>query len=447
MSRLLSAVREHAADGLGEEGEATTGRRSRKRKRKRKRGAHSSFFLQKPRARGALAEPAGELPEALHREVAWGEHGGVVLAELRRRWARRQGALAAAREGGQLAECGCCCDDEVLPAEGGFCGGDDSGGGCHFFCLECVRRAASEVIGRGGSINSSATAAAAAAGGVAGSAQQQQQQPQGLQPLPPVEEDFRCLASDTRCPACFPEAVLRRALPARVWDGIVQRRQTAELRRAGLQDLVECPFCHFAVIMPNPHDTVMRCLNAKCLKASCRLCLKAAHIPLRCDEVETDQQLIARKQVEEAMATALTITCRKCSKRFFKDEGCNHMTCPCGAHYCYQCGAELDPKNPYKHFDKQEGRTCSQNFDTAKFNAKKVNAAGRAALAKVSKGAAARDGAAIVHNPLAAAAAATSSGGGRGRGRARGLRRGRRRGGRGRARAGRRRRGLGRTFN
>lgn len=63
-----------------------------------------------------------------------------------------------------------------------------------------------------------------------------------------------------------------------------------------------------------------------------------------------DAEVRARKVLEDKMSAALTVECKKCKRRFFKDEGCNHMTCPCGQHYCYQCGATLDPKRPYAHF-------------------------------------------------------------------------------------------------
>lgn len=44
---------------------------------------------------------------------------------------------------------------------------------------------------------------------------------------------------------------------------------------------------------------------------------------------------------DQAIAIALTTACRKCTE---KDEGCNYIM-PYDVHYCYQCGAELDPKN------------------------------------------------------------------------------------------------------
>jgi hypothetical protein len=76
--------------------------------------------------------------------------------------------------------------------------------------------------------------------------------------------------------------------------------------------------------------------------------------------------------------------------------------CPCGQHYCYQCGATLDPKRPYDHF--AEGKPCQQNMDTEKFNAKKVEEAGKRTLAELQ----AEQGGQVNlrHNPLGEAAAA-----------------------------------------
>jgi hypothetical protein len=38
--------------------------------------------------------------------------------------------------------------------------------------------------------------------------------------------------------------------------------------------------------------------------------------------------------------------------KFFKEEGCNKMTCSCGAQMCYVCG---QPVKSYKHFNGNGG--------------------------------------------------------------------------------------------
>merc|ERR1719370_2211796 len=139
---------------------------------------------------------------------------------------------------------------------------------------------------------------------------------------------------------------------------MLQRRQAEEVSGAGLEGLVKCPFCHYCAVMENPEDKVLICRNPDCGRESCRLCKESNHVPLRCDEVEKTEG--TRKEIEEKLTEARIRECWKCSKKFFKEEGCNKMTCTCGAKMCYICKAKgVD----YDHFYGQGGeatakRTC-----------------------------------------------------------------------------------------
>ncbi|KAI0840082.1 RWD-domain-containing protein [Hypoxylon sp. FL0890] len=49
-----------------------------------------------------------------------------------------------------------------------------------------------------------------------------------------------------------------------------------------------------------------------------------------------------------------TSPCPTCEAPCQKTHGCNHMRCfRCHSHFCYLCGAWLDPSNPYQHFNAQ----------------------------------------------------------------------------------------------
>ena len=71
------------------------------------------------------------------------------------------------------------------------------------------------------------------------------------------------------CGAEFSLAVLQKVLKPAQFSILLTKRQEAEVRAAGLEGLVSCPFCHFASIPPT-EDKVFKCLNQDCMKETCR---------------------------------------------------------------------------------------------------------------------------------------------------------------------------------
>ena len=131
-----------------------------------------------------------------------------------------------AKERGDLLECTCCYDPEVLPEDMTGCSNS------HIYCKHCVQRSAEALIENG-------------------------------------ILHFPCLAGPD-CSAEYSLQCLQGLLPANVMSLVLKRIQDEEVRKAGIEDLVECPFCNFATIMPNTNDKVLVCLNPECLKPSCR---------------------------------------------------------------------------------------------------------------------------------------------------------------------------------
>lgn len=95
---------------------------------------------------------------------------------------------------------------------------------------------------------------------------------------------------------------------------------------------------------------IFECPVSSCRFHSCRKCGKAAHIPLRCDEVVKQKiEDEGRLKVEEAISAAKIRICPKCKKSFIKSDGCNKMSCPCGRKVCYICRKDIT-REGYKHF-------------------------------------------------------------------------------------------------
>jgi len=225
----------------------------------------------------------------------------------------------------------------------------------HKFCYDCVRLASAEIIGKD-------------------------------------KLKFPCLSSTEKCEAQFSLRTLEKVLLKPVYENLVRRIQNDEVTRAfeaskaPNEELVSCPFCHYMTILANTHDSVLTCLNDGCMKSSCRLCKEPSHIPLRCDEVEKKEQTDVRIQLENQMTEALLKSCWKCKRKFYKEEGCNHMTCTCGAQMCYVCGEPLK-KNWKDHFGdgKDKNKKCKLFMDTKKFNQRVVTQAGKEALKELKK--------------------------------------------------------------
>ncbi|PRP83830.1 IBR domain containing protein [Planoprotostelium fungivorum] len=59
------------------------------------------------------------------------------------------------------------------------------------------------------------------------------------------------------------------------------------------------------------------------------------------------------------------IQCPRCQMAVEKNEGCNHMTCRCGAHFCWNCGEEQELSTVYQH----TGRCTTSRAEVIKLNA------------------------------------------------------------------------------
>ncbi|KAL8617652.1 hypothetical protein ACOMHN_047898 [Nucella lapillus] len=225
------------------------------------------------------------------------------------REALRQVRLVEARANGQLLECPCCCEEECLSEDMRACVQG------HLFCRNCVAHSARVAFGDG-------------------------------------KTTFPCLSG--YCEHQFPLSVLKESLPSAMFSKMLRKLQEEEVRQAGIADLVECPFCSFATIMPDPHDKVLHCLNPECLKDSCRLCREPEHMPLRCEEVERQSETAMRTFIERRVTEAMLRKCHRCGKHFIKEAGCNKMTCVCAATSCYVC---KEPGIDYGHFT---GSNCTE---------------------------------------------------------------------------------------
>lgn len=215
----------------------------------------------------------------------------------------------AEREG-NVMECGCCFVD-VPMTRMVQCGEG------HLFCADCIKRYVEESAFSSG------------------------------------QTTVHCL-DQSGCKANFPISQLERAIPGPKLAKIFARLADLDIKKSGLENVHACPFCDFQMEIANPDEKLFKCLNPECLRESCLLCKEPNHIPQRCEEVEKQDVTSYRKKVEEAMTASLVRTCPKCKAKFYKADGCNKMTCSCGAYVCYICRILIPKKEGYDHFCKHQ---------------------------------------------------------------------------------------------
>ncbi|XP_044269959.1 E3 ubiquitin-protein ligase RNF216-like [Tribolium madens] len=268
----------------------------------------------------------------LLQEIAFLKHETSIRRYVKMKNDTYRKALEEARKYGLLKTCLCCFDEELIPEECLFCDKNCS------FCKNCVKLGAEHVIGEG-------------------------------------RTKFPCLAD---CPSEFNYSVLKMVLHDKVFKRLCQRKQIEEIKSANIDGLETCPFCDFSMV-PKEGDKIFKCGNIECMKESCRECRHVAHIPLKCSEIEYDEDVKMRTYIENEMSEALLRTCWKCSKKFYKESGCNKMTCLCGAKMCYVCGVAVQD---YSHFGSGRCPLYTENLDQFHFN----NVIQRAQAAKTTLG-------------------------------------------------------------
>ncbi|KAL7419892.1 hypothetical protein Q5752_005808 [Cryptotrichosporon argae] len=219
--------------------------------------------------------------------------------------AEREEAVAA----GNALQCGCCFDDFLIDEMGQCLDG-------HLFCSVCLVKHTETKLGS-------------------------------------QQVDITCM-DGSGCRADFAQRELRRILPTKLLGLYERLKQARDIELAGLAGLKNCPYCPYAMVIDNPDEKLFQCRNEECRKVTCLQCGKPDHIPKSCQEMEADVKLDHRHAVEEAMSAALMRRCPQCSKPYFKEDGCNKMTCTaCGTLSCYSC---QKPIKSYDHFSQLPGR-------------------------------------------------------------------------------------------
>lgn len=159
---------------------------------------------------------------------------------------------------------------------------------------------------------------------------------------------FKCIASadcDCRYSLVLLEKVLSPTLNKRCNEMVALE----EIRKAsgdGNDDSFwKCPTCSYIGFIKGKYPSI---LCPQCNLAYCTSC-NVSHPDRTCEEHQREQVMRQdpKHLVAEAMSRATQRFCPRCNQNFIIGDGCNKITCACGAKCCYLCGVVVAD---YSHF-------------------------------------------------------------------------------------------------
>uniref|UniRef100_A0A667HXP0 Ring finger protein 216 n=1 Tax=Lynx canadensis TaxID=61383 RepID=A0A667HXP0_LYNCA len=173
------------------------------------------------------------------------------------------------------------------------------------------------------------------------------------------KSELSCMEGSCTC--SFPASELEKVLPQTVLYKYYERKAEEEVAAAYADELVRCPSCSFPALLDSDVKR-FSCPNPRCRKETCRKCqgLWKEHNGLTCEELAEKDDIKYRTSIEEKMTAARIRKCHKCGTGLIKSEGCNRMSCRCGAQMCYLCRVSI---NGYDHFcqhPRSPGAPCQE---------------------------------------------------------------------------------------
>ncbi|KAF9554429.1 hypothetical protein CPC08DRAFT_174670 [Agrocybe pediades] len=163
-----------------------------------------------------------------------------------------------------------------------------------------------------------------------------------------------CIANDASCNVPLSIPFIRRFLPVQAFQGLVEAAFLLHLDQHA-QELKYCTTPDCKQIYRHRTDVaVLKCPS--CFSTICAACDEDAHEGMTCAERRLHSNPEEQERLNNVLATANGYKkCPQCNIWIEKTEGCNHMTCKCGAHICWRCMCIFPAADIYVHMNAAHG--------------------------------------------------------------------------------------------
>lgn len=162
-----------------------------------------------------------------------------------------------------------------------------------------------------------------------------------------------CIGDEGACkiPIAIPQ--IRRFLQPQVFQALVEAAFRSYLDQHA-QELKFCttPDCQ-QIYRHSPDRSILQCPS--CFSTICSACDEEAHEGMTCQERRLHKDPAEQDRLFNEWAAEKCKRCPECRSVIEKSEGCNHMTCRCGAHFCWRCGQTFSAATIYAHMNDAHG--------------------------------------------------------------------------------------------
>ena len=163
-----------------------------------------------------------------------------------------------------------------------------------------------------------------------------------------------CVGNEATCNVPVAIPFIRRFLPDQTFQNLIEAAFHKYLEQHQ-QELKYCttPDCK-KIYRRCTDKTAMQC--PACFSTICPSCDEEAHAGVSC-QGQQNLRMAEEERLNEQLPTSSGYKrCPTCRILIEKNEGCNHMTCKCGAHICWKCmNVFQTPQETYGHLRAAHG--------------------------------------------------------------------------------------------
>ncbi|KAK0463853.1 uncharacterized protein EV420DRAFT_1729513 [Desarmillaria tabescens] len=164
-----------------------------------------------------------------------------------------------------------------------------------------------------------------------------------------------CMGNESTCGTPISIPVIQKFLPPTAFNHLLETVFTTHVDKRP-QEFRYCktPDCT-QIYRRSEAMSVLRCPS--CFSEICSSCGEDSHEKLSCEDARIHNNPAEQERMSEAwlLQQRSIKKCPTCSRLLEKTEGCNHMTCPCGAHICWRCMGAFDAGEIYDHMNTAHG--------------------------------------------------------------------------------------------